>query len=61
MLDEVRSKKAVIGMRRSIKLIESGMAAKAFIAFLLSREGQLLHCLKPGLPGGPGRKSAVWC
>ena len=30
-------------------------AAKAFIAFLLSREGQLLHCLKPGLPGGPGR------
>jgi len=32
MLDEVRSKKAVIGMRRSMKLIESGMADKAFIA-----------------------------
>ena len=30
-------------------------AAKAFIAFLLSREGQLLHCLKPGTPGGPGK------
>ena len=30
-------------------------AAKAFIAFLLSREGQLLHCLKPGTPGGPER------
>lgn len=28
-------------------------AAKAFIAFLLSREGQLLHCLKSGTPGGP--------
>ena len=28
-------------------------AAKAFIAFLLSREGQMLHCLKPGTPGGP--------
>ncbi len=32
MLDEVRSKKAVIGMRRSMKLIESGMAEKAFVA-----------------------------
>lgn len=32
MLDEVRSKKAVIGMRRSMKLIESGMAKKAFVA-----------------------------
>ena len=30
-------------------------AAKAFIAFLLSREGQLLHCLKAGTPGGPGK------
>lgn len=30
-------------------------AARAFIAFLLSREGQLLHCLKPGTPGGPGK------
>ena len=29
--------------------------ARAFIAFLLSREGQLLHCLKPGTPGGPER------
>ncbi len=32
MLDEVRSKKAVVGMRRSMKLIESGMAEKAFVA-----------------------------
>ncbi len=32
MLDEVRSKKAVIGMRRSMKVIEAGMAEKAFIA-----------------------------
>lgn len=32
MLDEVRTKEAVIGMRRSMKLIESGKAAKAFIA-----------------------------
>ena len=32
MLDEVRSKKAVIGMRRSMKVIEAGQAEKAFIA-----------------------------
>lgn len=32
MLDEVRSKEAVVGMRRSMKLIESGMAEKAFVA-----------------------------
>lgn len=32
MIDEVRSKKAVVGMRRSMKLIESGNAEKAFIA-----------------------------
>lgn len=32
MLEEVRSKNAVIGMRRCMRLIEAGEAAKAFIA-----------------------------
>ena len=32
MLDEVRSKEAVVGMRRSMKVIEAGMAEKAFVA-----------------------------
>ena len=32
MLDEVRSKKAVVGMRRALKLIEADKAAKAFVA-----------------------------
>lgn len=32
MLDEVKSKNAVVGLRRCIKLIESGNAAKAFVA-----------------------------
>lgn len=32
MLDEVKSKNAVVGFRRCIKLIESGNAAKAFVA-----------------------------
>lgn len=32
MLNEVRRKKSVVGMRRSLKLIESGGAQKAFIA-----------------------------
>ncbi len=32
MIDEVRSKKAIVGMRRSMKAIEQGQAAKAFIA-----------------------------
>ncbi len=32
MIDEVRGKKAVVGMRRSLKLIESGLAQKAFVA-----------------------------
>ena len=32
MLNEVRRKKAVVGMRRCLKLIESGGAQKAFIA-----------------------------
>ena len=32
MLKDVRTKNAVVGMRRSLKLIESGGAQKAFIA-----------------------------
>lgn len=32
MLEEVRSENAVVGMRRCMRLIESGDAAKAFIA-----------------------------
>lgn len=32
MLEEVQSKKAVIGMRRAMRLIEEGKAAKAFVA-----------------------------
>ncbi len=32
MIDEVRSKKAVVGTRRALKLIESGNASKAFVA-----------------------------
>ena len=32
MLSEVRSKNAVIGMRRALKLIEADKASKAFIA-----------------------------
>ncbi len=32
MIEEVRSKKAIVGMRRSMKAIERGEAAKAFIA-----------------------------
>ena len=53
MLDEVRSKEAVIGMRRSMKLIESGMAAKAFIAGNVepNMTKQILDaCKKHGVP-----------
>ena len=32
VLDEVKGKNAVIGLRRCMKLIESGNAAKAFVA-----------------------------
>ena len=32
MLDEVRSKNAVVGLRHCMKLIESGNALKAFVA-----------------------------
>ena len=32
MLEEVRSENAVVGMRRCMRLIESGNALKAFIA-----------------------------
>lgn len=32
MLEEVRSEKAVVGMRRSMRVIEAGEAKKAFIA-----------------------------
>ncbi len=53
MLDEVRSKKAVVGMRRSIKLIEAGMAEKAFIAGNVepNMTRQILEaCKKHGVP-----------
>ena len=53
MLDEVRSKEAVIGMRRSMKLIESGMVAKAFIAGNVepNMTKQILDaCKKHGVP-----------
>ena len=53
MLDEVRSKKAVIGMRRSMKLIESGMAEKAFIAGNVEPRmtGRILDaCNRHGVP-----------
>ena len=32
MVEEVRVKKAIVGMRRSMKAIEQGLAQKAFIA-----------------------------
>jgi len=53
MLDEVRGKKAVIGMRRSMKLIESGMAEKVFIAGNVEPRmtGQILDaCKAHGVP-----------
>ena len=53
MLDEVRSKEAVVGMRRSMKLIEAGMAEKAFIAGNVepNMTRQILDaCKKHGVP-----------
>lgn len=53
MLDEVRSKEAVVGMRRSMKLIEAGMAEKAFIAGNVepNMTRQILEaCKKHGVP-----------
>ncbi len=53
MIDEVRSKKAVVGMRRSIRLIEAGLAKKAFIAGDVEPNitKQILEaCKKHGVP-----------
>ena len=53
MLDEVRSKEAVVGMRRSMKVIEAGMAEKAFIAGNVepNMTRQILEaCKKHGVP-----------